>query len=243
MTGNARGFTLIELMIVIAVIAVIAAIAIPGLISTQRSSYERGASTSMKTIAVAESDFKVNDRDANLITDFWTADLKGLYTMTTAAVSGKGGGTTDPPVRLIELTLAAADCDGTTVSAAGENMDLTQFSVFSAKAGYWYCAMTSDGSVTSPTEASYKTDTGGEPPMGSVHNISKFGFFSFPESQTMGKYVYILNEGNTIYRSAITQPVRQGIAVPPGVSGTGFATLYAVWPDDNAMKSYWSKLD
>ena len=49
MSGKHHGFTLIELMIVIAVIAVIAAIAIPGLISSQRSSYERGASTSMKT--------------------------------------------------------------------------------------------------------------------------------------------------------------------------------------------------
>jgi len=243
MAGKPKGFTLIELMIVIAVIAVIAAIAIPGLISSQRSSYERGASTSMKTIAVAESDFKVNDRDGNHVTDFWTGDVKGLYTMTNCSVSGRGGGTTDPPIRLIELTLASADTDGTTIAAGGENMDLTNFAVFSAKAGYWYAAMTMDNSVSGAAEATYKVDTGGTPTMGSVHNTSKFGFFSFPDAQTFGRFVYILNENNTIYRSALTGTARMGAAVPPGIAGTGFATVYQNWPDDTAMKSYWAKLD
>src|SRR6516165_7868464 len=84
-----RGFTLIELMIVIAIIAIIAAIAIPGLLSSQRASNERNASTSLKTITAAQADFRANDRDGNHVNDFWTADVKGLYTMTSAAVTGK----------------------------------------------------------------------------------------------------------------------------------------------------------
>jgi type IV pilus assembly protein PilA len=242
MTGGRRGFTLIELMIVIAIIAVIAAIAIPGLIATQRSSYERGASTSMKTLAVAESDFKVNDRDVNHVSDFWTADVKGLYTLTAAGVPGNGGGTTDPPLRLIELTLAAADSDGVTKAAGGECMDLTQFAVFSSKSGYWFAALTSDASVLGP-ESTYATDTNGDPIMGSVHHLSKFGFVCYPDSSVLGKYVFILNEGNTIFRSATTTSVRQGSSYPPGAAGTGFPTVYQVWPDDPTMKAFWSKLD
>src|SRR5437868_15151281 len=102
------GFTLIELMIVIAIIAVIAAIAIPGLLSSQRASNERNASTSLKTLTSAEADFRANDRDWNHVNDFWTGDIKGLYTMTSAAVSGKSGGTTDPAIKLIELSIASA---------------------------------------------------------------------------------------------------------------------------------------
>ncbi|HUR39322.1 MAG TPA: prepilin-type N-terminal cleavage/methylation domain-containing protein, partial [Planctomycetota bacterium] len=53
MRKSNKGFTLIELMIVIAIIAIIAAIAIPGLLSSQRASNERNASTSLKTLTSA----------------------------------------------------------------------------------------------------------------------------------------------------------------------------------------------
>jgi prepilin-type N-terminal cleavage/methylation domain-containing protein len=245
MSGSARvrGFTLIELMVVIAVIAIIAAIAIPGLISSQRSSYERGASASMKTLSVAEADFRSNDRDGNKLNDFWTGDVKGLYTLTNAAVSGKAGGTVDPPIRLIELTVAGADTDGSTCPAGGENMDVPQFTVFSAKAGYWYSALTADNSLGSSPEATYKQDTGGTPAMGAVHNMSKYGFFAYPDSQTFGRFVYVVNEANTIYRSAMSTGVRTGTTTPPGVAGTGFVATYQNWPDEINIKSYWAKLD
>ncbi|HVR83252.1 MAG TPA: type II secretion system protein, partial [Planctomycetota bacterium] len=90
--GKKGGFTLIELMIVIAIIAIIAAIAIPGLLSSQRASNERNASTSLKTLTSAEADFRANDRDWNHVNDFWTGDVKGLYCMTSAAVIGNAGG-------------------------------------------------------------------------------------------------------------------------------------------------------
>lgn len=240
MRSRERGFTVMEVLIVIVIIGIIAALAIPGLITSQRSSYERNASTSLKTVCVAEHDFRNNDRDGNMMNDFWTYDLKGLYTMTNTSVAGNAGGTVDPPLRLIDLSLAAADADDTIAPAGGENMAVSTFSVIAAKAGHWFTALTLDSSVTG-SETTYKLDTGGSPPMGSVHNLHKFAFLAFPEGATFGKYVYIVSENNTMYRRAATGPTRLGTAVPPGVAG--YPAAYQNWPDDANMKSYWSKLE
>jgi len=238
--GKKGGFTLIELMIVIAIIAIIAAIAIPGLLSSQRASNERNASTSLKTLTSAEADFRANDRDWNHVNDFWTGDIKGLYTMTSAAgTPGAGGGTTDPPIKLIELSIASADADAALVAAGSENLPLGNFAVASAKAGYWYQALVLDASLTGSTEATYKTDTGGTPIMGLCHNTSKFAFTSFPDSQSAGKYVFVVNENNTIFRSATSGSVKPSTSNPPGT----LAAPYQDFPNDTNLKAYWSKLD
>jgi type IV pilus assembly protein PilA len=239
-----RGFTLIELMIVIAIIAVIAAIAIPGLLASQRASNERNASASLKTLVTAESDFRANDREGNHVNDFWTANVAGLYTLTNAAIPGGAlNSPTDPSIKLIELAVASADGDPATPSAGGENPALSNFAVSSAKAGYWYQAMIADNALGSTPEASYQTDTNGIPNMGSVHNPWKFGFVCYPDSQSSGKYVFIVNEGNTIFRSATTGAVRPSSSSPPGLLGTGPGAVFQNWPDDSNLKSFWSKLD
>src|ERR1041384_2779335 len=121
MRKGKKGFTLIELMIVIAIIAIIAAIAITGLLSSQRASNERNASTSLKTLSSAEADFRANDRDWNHVNDFWTANVAGLYTMTSSAVTGNtANSTTDPSIKLIELSVASADTDSVTPPAGHE---------------------------------------------------------------------------------------------------------------------------
>jgi prepilin-type N-terminal cleavage/methylation domain-containing protein len=240
MRKGKKGFTLIELMIVIAIIAIIAAIAIPGLLSSQRASNERNASTSLKTLSSAEADFRANDRDWNHVNDFWTANVSGLYTMTSAAVSAAtANNTLDPSVKLIELSVASADTDSAAVSAGGENLPLTSFAVYSAKAGYWYMALSTDYSMGSAPEATYKVDTGGTPDMDSVHNTSKFGFLAFPDSQSAGKYVFIVNENNTIFRSATSTVVKTTATTPPGT----LTAPYDGWPTDGNLKSFWNKLD
>ena len=232
------GFTLIELMIVIAIIAVIAAIAIPGLLSSQRASNERNASTTLKTLTSAEADFRANDRDGNKVADFWTGDVKGLYTMTSAAVLGNSNSTTDPAIKLIELSIATADADGTFLPAGGENGNLSSFGLPSTKAGYWYHALVSDaGSVGA--EATYQQDTAGTPAMGLVHNVWRFGFTCWPETRSAGKYVYVIDENNTIFRSATTSTIAPTNSNPPGVA----AAPYNQYPSAANLKSYYSKLD
>ena len=111
------GFTLMELLVVIAIAGLAVALVVPGLVSSRRASNERNASTSLKTLTSAEADFRANDRDWNGVNDFWTGDVKGLHTMTPAKVRGAGGDSADPPIRLIELSLAAADLDGAFIPA------------------------------------------------------------------------------------------------------------------------------
>jgi prepilin-type N-terminal cleavage/methylation domain-containing protein len=235
-----KGFTLIELMIVIAIIAIIAAIAIPGLLQSQRAANERSASTSLKTITSAQADFRANDRDGNRVNDFWTANVAGLYTLTSCAVDGTGAtASTDPSIKLIELSLAAADADGTSYPAGNENVPITSYTIVSAKAGYWYQALQSDASSAAP-DNDYTQNTGGSEDQGNVHNASKYGVASFPDSTGSGKFAYIVNENNTIFRRALTASVKASSSSPPGV--TTLAGLNQ-WPTDADLKSYWGKVD
>jgi type II secretory pathway pseudopilin PulG len=78
------GFTKIEVIFIVVLILVIAGIAVPGLVSSQRASNERERVTNLRILVSAEADFRANDRDGNGVNDFWTADVKGLHTMTSA---------------------------------------------------------------------------------------------------------------------------------------------------------------
>ena len=65
-----RGFTLIELMIVIAIIAIIAAIAIPNLIEARKHGNEAAAIGALKTTNSAETLFREGDKDQNNTLDY-----------------------------------------------------------------------------------------------------------------------------------------------------------------------------
>jgi prepilin-type N-terminal cleavage/methylation domain-containing protein len=237
--SDRRGFTLIQLLVVIGIIAVIAALLVPGMASSRRASNERMASTTLKTMTSAEADFRANDRDGNQVNDFWTGDVKGLYTMTSAAVRGARGDRWDPPIRLIELPIAAADADGTRVPAGGENMDLGAFASPAPKDGHWFVALTADLSAgPGNPEGRYRADTGGSVPMGKCHHLTKFGFIAVPQSSWTGKYIFMVNENNSLFRRGVFGELWTGGAVPPGLDG--IPEEYRNWPDDTNLKSYWS---
>jgi hypothetical protein len=229
-------------MVPAVILVAAASLLIPGFFASSRVSNTHASWIGLKTLSTAEADFRANDRDWNHVNDYWTGDVKSLYTLTSCAVKGAKGMPDDPSIKLIELSLACSDADGTLIEAGGENMPLSSFSVPSAKRGYWHAALTLDQTVRG-AEATYRADTGGEPPMGSCHHLSRFGFVAMPDSQSSGPFAYIINEKCTIYRMALfTAPGdRDPLPAPPGLKWIRPECMN--WPEDQTLKSWWSKLD
>ena len=78
---NQKGFTLIELMIVIAIIAIIAAIAIPNLLEARKGANESAAISALRTLVTAQSMFRDMDKDGDGAANF-AAELTHLNSTT-----------------------------------------------------------------------------------------------------------------------------------------------------------------
>ncbi len=234
-----RGFTLVELLVVIAIIAIIAAIAIPGLLASQRAGNERSASATLKTVSVAEADFRGSDRDVNKAQDFWCGDVAGLYAICPPD--------TNEMLKLLEQSVAGADHHaidkGTTPPAAtpttGAYTGQTFYATRSPKAGYWFRAMQTDSEGLA-----YGNPSGsGVGLTGSYFNGAKFGVECYPDSRMAGRNVFIVSEGNTIFKRGLvsTYAVPATDATLQGLSGS--TTNLTRYPTENLLKSDYSKLD
>jgi len=87
------GFTLIELMIVVAIIAIIAAIGIPALLATRMQANEASAIASIKTISTSESGFlatAARDDNADGQADFASLTQLGDANLTGEAFIDSG---------------------------------------------------------------------------------------------------------------------------------------------------------
>ena len=231
-----RGFTLIELMIVIAIIAIIAAIAIPGLLQSQRAANERNASASLKSIATAEIDFRSNDRDQNRVNDFWTGNVWGLYSIQTSTDDSSW----QPCGKYIDMSLAAADnFAASDIKGSGTGwywqIDDATKPTAGPKAGYWYYALDSDAS--SGSAVTYKVDTDGTGKL--VHNASSFGFGCYPDTLGAGRSLFMINEGATLIRLPLNESVRDGSSFPPDKNPKKTNNVDpSIWPDDTTLKKF-----
>jgi type IV pilus assembly protein PilA len=88
-----KGFTLIELMIVIAIIGILAAIAIPQFSAYRKRSYNASANADLRNAATAQEAYYVDAKTYAANVDMLTGATYGLYTTEDVQVRVMGADT------------------------------------------------------------------------------------------------------------------------------------------------------
>jgi type IV pilus assembly protein PilA len=88
---NESGFTLIELMIVIAIIGILAAIAIPQFSAYRTRSYNSAAQADLRNAATAQEAYQVDNQRYCTDVNSLVGATYGLFTSKSVTLSGGGG--------------------------------------------------------------------------------------------------------------------------------------------------------
>jgi len=215
MARNA-GFTLIEIMLVTMIIAILIAIAIPDLLRSRIAANETSAVGALRSISSAQASWRQTDADRNTISDYWTADVSGLYRIERLpAGSGRGLAAIDEAFAAADdakegggAALAGAVVPGAGVTAAS----LLALPRTSGRSGYLFQAM-----------APYETDPDGNGQAWT--NLGQYGFQARPEIyDSSGLNTFIVNEAGVIFGQDF---------------GNNLAGNAAAWPGPNPAAAGW----
>lgn len=93
MMRRQAGFTLVELVIVVAIVAVIVAVAIPNLLEARKSANEASAISSLRTLVTSQALFRDTDPDGDGLADYATlTELETLSLIDSVLASGTKSG-------------------------------------------------------------------------------------------------------------------------------------------------------
>src|SRR5690606_34690582 len=131
---NEKGFSLVELLVVVIIIAIIAAIAIPNLLASRRAANEASAVQSLRTIHSAQATF------------FATEGTGGYGTLGTGTGTLNGAGVIDPALASATVTTTKSGYSFTDAHDSGDSTFCTSAAPASGQ-GTRSFAVSTDGVI------------------------------------------------------------------------------------------------
>lgn len=186
-----KGFTLIELMIVVAIIAIIAAIAIPNLLRSRMSANESAAVAATRTYCSAQNTFRRTDYDNDTVLEY-AQELYGSGSSADAAAKNTVGSNVDGLYQLNGATTVLALIDLAFAKAEGIPMGAG-----SPKAGYVFMVQ---HKFVNPTTAAAENYYNASNDMTIGYGLSAAPF----QYDSTGRSNFQVNVQGTVYQKDLT---------------------------------------